>query len=533
MSYDFIIVGAGSAGCVLANRLTQSGRHRVLLLEAGPRDTDPWIKLPSGMGRLFTNAKVNWRYYSEEEPGLNNRRIFFPRGKVLGGSSSINGHVYMRGVPSDYDAWAEQGNSGWGWKDVFPYFLKSEDHFGGDSAWHRGGGELAVSKLEDPHIASQAFVESARSLGITETTDFNGPSQDGVGYLQFTLRNGMRCSAATAFLNPAKSRPNLTIETNALVERVLIEGGRATGVSYLRRGHSVTATANEIILSAGAINSPQLLMLSGVGDPTELSSHGITTKHAIPAVGKNLQDHLYCHMMAEVEPSFSINRTISSNLRLIPHVLQYLLIRKGLLLTAAAQVGLFHRTSTEEPTPDLQVQFRPFSMAVSKDGKFISEAEPYVTASCACIRPKSRGRVWLGSSNPVDAPKMVANFLTEESDRQVMLAGLKLIRAIYRAQPISAYIRSERKASEQYLTNEELLGYLRQSAQPMYHPVGSCRMGSDEASVVDPRLKVRGVSGLRVVDASIMPSIPSGNTNAPTIMIAEKAADLIQQNVAA
>ena len=526
-SFDYIIVGAGSAGCVLANRLTANGRNRVLLLEAGPRDTNPWIKLPAGMGRLFTNGKVNWRYYSDPEPGLENRRIFFPRGKVLGGSSSINGHVYMRGVPSDYDAWAQTGLKGWGWDDVLPYFLKSEDHFAGASPLHGAGGELTVSPLKNPHQTSQDFVAAAQSLGLPFNADFNGPAQDGVGYLQFTLRNGMRCSAATAFLNPAKSRANLRIETGFLVERVLIEGGRATGLRYRGKAGTVTVRAKEVILSAGTINSPQLLMLSGIGDPAELGRHGIDVVTALPSVGQNLQDHIYVHCMARVQPKSSVNRIVSNNLRLIPEVLRYALWRDGLLLTAAAQVGLFQRTGPHVESPDLQAQFRPFSMAVSKDGKFASEAEPYVTASCSCIRPQSRGRLWLESSDPAAAPHMVANFLTAEADQQVLIAGLKLIRRIYAAQPMAGHVVAERTPGVDVQSDAELLAYIRANAQSMYHPVGTCRMGADAASVVDAQLRVRGVAGLRVVDASVMPSIPSGNTNAPTIMLAEKAADLI------
>lgn len=527
MTYDYVIIGAGSAGCVLAKRLSEPPRNRVLVLEAGPKDSDPWIKLPAGMGRLFTNAKVNWRYYSDPEPGLDDRRIFFPRGKVLGGSSSINGHVYMRGVPGDYDAWAQAGNTGWGWTDVLPYFLKSEDHFAGDSALHRAGGELTVSPLRRPHRASQDFVAAAKSLGVRGNDDFNGPSQEGVGYLQFNIRNGMRCSAATAFLNPVRSRPNLRIETGVLAERILTEGGRAVGVRYRTAEGVQEVRAQEVILCGGTVNSPQLLMLSGIGEAAQLRRHGIEVVRDIPEVGRNLHDHIYVHCMAFVERDYSVNRIISSNIRLVPQVLRYLLRRDGLLLTAAAQVGMFLRTGPHVETPDLQVQFRPFSMAVSKDGKFASESDPVVTASCSCIRPRSRGRLWLESADPAAAPHMVANFLTEDADRRVMVEGLRWIRRVYAAEPMARHVTAERTPGSDHQSDEDLLAYVRANAQSMYHPVGTCRMGADEGSVVDPSLRVRGVAGLRVVDASVMPSIPSGNTNAPTIMIAEKAADML------
>lgn len=532
MSYDHVIVGAGSAGCVLANRLSADGRRRVLLLEAGPTDSDPWIRIPAGMGRLFTNPKVNWRYHYEPEPGLDNRRIYLPRGKVLGGSSAINGHVYMRGVPGDYDFWEQSGNAGWGWQGVLPYFLRSERHAGGDSDHHSGQGELGVARLSHPHTASQDFVAAAQQLGVRWNDDFNGSSQEGVGYLEFNLKDGMRCSSATAFLKPARGRSNLRVVTGAMVERITMADGRATGVRYRQGAEAHEVQAREVILSGGAVNSPQLLMLSGIGEPEELRRHGVEVVHRLPGVGKNLHDHVYAHCMAFVEPGYSINRIISSNLRLVPHVLRYLARRDGLLLTAAAQVGMFVRVDPEAATPDLQIQFRPFSMAVGKDGRMASEPEPVVTASCACLRPRSRGRLWLKSADPLQAPGMVANFLVDEADQRVMIEGLRWIRRIYSTQPLAGHVTAERTPGAERQTDDELLAYLRANAQSMYHPVGTCRMGVDEGAVVDPRLRVRGVAGLRVVDASVMPAIPSGNTNAPTIMIAEKAADMIIEDAA-
>jgi choline dehydrogenase len=527
--YDYIVVGAGSAGCVLASRLTEDSNVKVLLLEAGPPDKNIWLRIPAGLSRVFADPVVNWCYTTQPEPQLNNRSIFWPKGKTLGGSSAINGLAYIRGNPSDYDGWRQMGNPGWGWDDIYPYFLKSECNADIANQFHGQDGEMGVSNSTFRHPSSQAFVDSAMATGIRANDDHNGLDQGGVGFLQFTMRNGVRESTASAFLKPVLSRNNLRVETSALSEKLIFENRRCVGVSYSRRGESIDARANaEVILCGGSVASPQLLMLSGVGAGADLQSMQIPVVQDLPGVGKNLQDHLYIHYLAETTRPWSLNRQIRG-LGVIPHALQYFLTHKGVLTMAASQACAFIKGVPGASRPDLQINFRPVSTIIRDNGRIVADASPGVTASACYLQPHSRGEIRLASRDATAAPHIQANYFESAVDQQAMVSGIRWIRRIFASLPLAEIVVKEREPGKHLTSSEDIIEFVREKAQSMYHPVGTCKMGQDEMAVVDEDLRVRGIDGLRVADASIMPVITSGNTNAPVIMIGEKAADLIKQ----
>ncbi len=516
--FDIIVVGAGSAGCVLANRLTADGRTRVLLLEAGPRDTDPWIHIPLGYGKLFKKPSVNWSYQSEPEPELNGRSIFTPRGKVLGGSSSINGLVYIRGQPQDFDDWEAPG---WSFGELLPYFRKSEDQARGAGPLHGAGGPLSVSDQSEPHALCDAFIAAAEQAGHTRNPDFNGPEQEGAGYFQITTRNARRCSTAVGYLRAAQKRPNLKVATGALASRVLLEGTRAAGVEYLLGNERRTATAaREVILCGGAINTPQLLQLSGVGPPALLAEHGIPVVLGQPDVGEHLQDHFQARMVLRCTQPITLNDDMRSPLRQLKMGLRYLLQKKGPLTFGAGYAGGFWRTRPELKRPDVQTHFLTFSL--DRMGEALHPFSGF-TASICQLRPTSRGSVRIRSADPRAAPAIRYHYLATEHDRRTMVDGMKLLRRIVEQPAMRTYVAAEHAPGDQVRTDEDWLAYCRATGSTIYHPSCTAMIGK----VLDHRLRLKGMGALRVVDASVMPAVVSGNTNAAVIAIAEKAADLI------
>jgi choline dehydrogenase-like flavoprotein len=522
--FDYIIVGAGSAGCVLANRLTASGKHSVLLLEAGPRDRNIWIHIPLGYGVLFRTPKVNWMYQTEPEPELGGRSVFQPRGKVLGGSSSINGLVYIRGQHADYDRWRQLGNVGWGFDDVLPYFKRAENQQRGADDYHGSGGPLAVSNPRQPDPLCEAFIAAAEQTGIPRNTDFNGATQEGAGYFQTTTRRGRRASTAVCYLNPARRQPNLRIETDAHAERLLFEGRRAVGVTYKRSGFARSARARkEVLLSLGAFNSPKLLQLSGVGPGELLRKFGIDVVQDTPGVGNSLQDHFQARIVMR-STRRTVNDDLNHPLRRALVGMRYAAFRKGPLTIAAGYAGAFFKTDARLATPDIQVHFIPFS--TDKMGEKLHTFSGF-TASVCQLRPESRGTLKIRSADPLAPPEIKINYLATQTDRTANVEGLKILRKILNAPAMQPFVAEEIFPGTKIRTDDDLLKFCRDTGSTVYHPVSTCRMGSDPLAVVDQKLKVRGIEGLRVVDGSIMPDLVSGNTNAPIIMIAEKAADMI------
>ncbi len=521
-SYDYIIVGAGSAGCVLANRLSADPALQILLLEAGPRDWNPFIHMPAGLAKLVNFKSLNWNYQTEPEPALLNRRLYWPRGRVLGGSSSINAMCYSRGHKTDYDDWAALGNPGWAWSDVLPYFRRSEDQSRGESDLHGVGGPLAVSDLSYTNDLSSVFIQAAEQAGFARNRDFNGPAQRGVGFYQVTQRDGRRCSTAVGYLNPVKSRPNLTVLTGTTTLGLIFAGGdRISGVRLRRHGRTLKVNAGrEVLLSAGSINSPQLLMLSGIGPAGMLESAGVSVRHEITQVGRNLQDHLdICTLTRCSQP---VTYDQMSELRV---GLRYFLHHEGAGTSNIAEAGAFLVSGRgRDDRPDIQMHFVP--ALLDDHGRNRLPGDGYTLHACP-LRPKSRGYLALRSDNPNEPIAIHANYLSEADDLEMMLDCVRLSRQILEQPAFKPFRAHEIFPGNDITRRDGLIDFIRTKAETIYHPVGTCRMGSDPHSVVDPELKVRGLDGLRVIDASIMPTLVGGNTNAPTIMIAEKAADLI------
>ena len=523
MTYDYVIVGAGSAGCVLADRLSANPAHRVLLLEAGGRDWHPFIHMPAGVAKLATNTRINWNYETEAEPHLDGRRLWWPRGKVLGGSSSINAMCYLRGIADDYDAWARASDDPrWGWDHVLGVFKRFEDNTRGADAWHGTGGALGVSDLRHHNPLSQVFIDAATAAGHARNEDFNAASQAGFGWYQVTQRNGARCSAASAWLSRARSRPNLTVRTHALAERVLLAGTRAVAIDYRQRGQLKRAEGREIVLAGGALNSPQLLMLSGIGPPDHLREQAIQVRHALPGVGSNLQDHLDICTLARSTQAVSYDRTND-----VAVALEFLFRRTGIGTSNIAECGGFVRSRhAEDARCDLQFHFVPALLDDHGRNRLVGNG--YTVHACA-LRPRSRGRLLLKSADPRQSIAIQPNYLgdAEGYDLRMMIEGVRVSREILAQSTFDAFRGEEVFPGSGVVSDREVEAFVRRKAETIYHPVGTCRMGLDADAVVDGQLRVHGLHGLRVVDASIMPSLPGGNTNAPTMMIAERAADLM------
>ena len=524
--FNYVIVGGGSSGCVLANRLSEDSNNSVCLIEAGPSDKSPWIHLPIGYAKTMWDSKINWKFQTEPDPGMNGRQIYWPRGKTLGGSSSINGLIFIRGQKEDYDGWRDLGNAGWGWDDVLPYFKKAEGNDRLGEPLHSQTGPLKASSIPKKHALVEAFKKAANTLGVPTTDDFNNLTQEGVGYFQLSTHKGFRCSAAVAYLKPAKHRSNLTILTNSQVGKVIFENKKAVGVEFIQQGIKKTVHANkEVILSAGAIQSPQILQLSGIGPAKLLQELNIPVIHDLPGVGENLQDHLQFRLIYELNQPISTNDQLSSWFGKLKMGLDWLLFRGGPLSIGINQGGLFTRVMKDSKTPD--IQFHMATLSAEMAGGKVHPFSGFTMSVCQ-LRPESRGYVRIQSTDPLVPPKMFANYLATQYDRDTSVAAVNFARKMAQTEPLRSLITREVKPNNPK-SDEEVLEFCRNNGATIFHPTGTCQMGTDSnpMAVLDSSLKVRGVQGLRVVDCSAMPTVPSGNTNWPAVMLAERAADLI------
>lgn len=529
MEFDYVIVGAGSAGSILADRLTASGKYSVIVLEAGPSDyRNPFIHFPAGFFKLLENKNVNWVYYTDPEERTKGRRILYPRGRVLGGSSSINGVMQVRGQRDDYEDWAAMGARGWSYQEVLPYFKKSETYLPGDPAYRGKSGPLIVEEYRGHHPLTHDFVKAGQELGLKYNSDYNGAHQEGIGYVQQTRSGRWRMSTARAFLRPAMKRANLSVETGVLVKELNFAGNRIAGVTFARgmgKGEPEPVTAKrEVIVCGGAINSPQLLQLSGIGNPEHLKSIGVPVKVALPGVGYNFHDHYVARVVRKIEGRTTVNE-LSRGPRLAWQVARWMLFGDGILTYSAGNGIGFWRSEPNMTRPDVQISFAPASYPNGQIGKL--DTMPGVTCGAWQCRPEARGTVLAKSRNPEEAPAIRPNYLDHEVDRKAIIAGLKLCRKILNASPFQRHGSDEVYPGKDIQTDDEWFDYAYQYGSTVYHPVGTCKMGTDRMAVVDPELRVHGVAGMRIVDASVFPKMTSSNTNAPTMMIAEKAADMI------